>query len=56
LQRFSFREENFGVRAALAILDLLATKGPAVNGAGGKAHLGNVTVMLVNVNDSQALR
>lgn len=44
------------MRAALAILDLLATKGPAVNGAGGKAHLGNVTVMVVEVNGSQAQR
>ncbi|TWT73916.1 hypothetical protein CA85_07980 [Allorhodopirellula solitaria] len=42
------------MRAALAILDLLATKGPAVNGAGGKAHLGNVTVRWFNVNRSQA--
>jgi hypothetical protein len=53
LQRFSFREENLGVRDALAILDLLATKGPAVNGAGDNAHLGNVTVILINVNESQ---
>ncbi|EMB13486.1 hypothetical protein RESH_02650 [Rhodopirellula europaea SH398] len=43
LQRFSFRVENLGVRSALATLDLLATKGPAVYGSGSVSSERHVT-------------